>query len=299
MSSKAPTFSNTPADVAGGVTETPPADEEMPAGHDGGHRWRLVLVAASVVIVLVAAVVFAAVRDDDDETSTSASSSSTALTTTTTAASTTASTAATTTSTPSGTTTPGRGGLPEGANDYAVATFTAWQQGDLASLAELATPPVVAFLSAASPGQGQWEGPQFEGAAGSTYSSWTRPEMQFVVRVRNEMASAGEPHAAIQAFFWSAPGRVAIWPFTTQEEANSTQQQVDQGHQPWLADPAAVASSYAQAELGWDDAAVEMVRPGGYEVTDPQSGAQAALVLSQPARAGEGGIWAITRAGSV
>jgi len=34
-------------------------------------------------------------------------------------------------------------------------------------------------------------------------------------------------------------------------------------------------------------------------VTDPATGAMAELVLDQPARQGEGGIWAVTRAGSI
>jgi hypothetical protein len=92
---------------------------------------------------------------------------------------------------------------------------------------------------------------------------------------------------------------VAIWPFTTQDEANATQEQVDQGHQPWLLELTTVVSSYAEAELGWANAAVATVGPTSYEVTDPDSGAQANLVVSQPARTGEGGIWAVTRAGDV
>lgn len=58
--------------------------------------------------------------------------------------------------------------VPDNPSDYAVATFTAWQQGDLAALVDLTVPEVLAFLDAVSPDGGSWEGPQFEGAMGST-----------------------------------------------------------------------------------------------------------------------------------
>jgi hypothetical protein len=270
--------------------------------HGGGHPRRLALIAAAVAVALAAAVtIVVAGRGGDNETSGSSQSPSTALTTTT-AASTTASTEPGAAANPppaTATTAPAPSGMPAGPNDYAVAAFTAWQQGNLAALAELAEPEVVGFLAAADPGDGNWGAPRFEGAAGSTYATWTRPEIEFVVRVGNEMASTGQPHAVSQVFFWSAPGRVAIWPFTTQDEANATQEQVDQGHQPWLLELTTVVSSYAEAELGWANAAVATVGPTSYEVTDPDSGAQANLVVSQPARTGEGGIWAVTRAGDV
>jgi hypothetical protein len=309
MSNNVPTYGHAPSDVTApleGPTrpETSPPDEEMPPRHGGGRR-RLVVIAAIVVAAIVAAVVVAAVQGDDDEAATSASSSTTALSTSTTAVSTTPSMAATTapapgaTNAPPATTTPTPAGLPNDPNDYAVATLRAWQQGDLTSLAELGEPPVAAFLAARSDRWVSWGDPQCEGAAGSSYCSWTRPEIQFVVRIGNELAYAGQPHAVRDAYFLPGRDRVAIWPVTTQAEANTTQAQVDQGHQPWLVDPAAVASAYAQAELGWENATVDMVDPNQYELTDPASGAMADLGLTQPARAGEGGIWAVTRAGSV
>jgi hypothetical protein len=92
---------------------------------------------------------------------------------------------------------------------------------------------------------------------------------------------------------------VAVWPFTTAEQAGHTQAAVDAGHQPWLLDPAAVAVAYAEAELGWHDADVEVgeVAPGSYRVTDPASGVQAQLTLDQPAHHGPTGIWAVVQAG--
>jgi hypothetical protein len=188
---------------------------------------------------------------------------------------------------------------PDNPVDYAVATFVAWGNGDLATLEELAAPPVAGFLAARSPDDAEWESPECEGAAGSTYCTWSIPWTQLTLRVANEAASQGQPHAVTEAFFSVAPDRVAIWPFTTAEEARNTQDQVDQGHSPWMLEPAAVAGFYASAVLGWQDAAVELVRPDVYWVTDPVSGAMAELDLAQPVRPGEGGIWAVARAGSV
>lgn len=189
-------------------------------------------------------------------------------------------------------------GLPDDPTSYAAAAFRAWRRGDLSALSTLAEPQVVEILTAQAPEPGRWGRPQCEGAAGSTYCAWTRPEVQLVLRVRNDLASTGEPQAVIEAFFTTAPDRVAIWPLTTQEQADNTQVQVDQGHSPWHLDPATVASSYASAELGWEDAVVEQVQPGTFRVTDPESGASALITLAQPAREGEGGIWAVTRVGS-
>lgn len=270
---------------------------------DGGHhRRRAAVIAAIVAVALVAVAIVAAVRGDD-EANTADQSPSTALTTTTAAGSTTESAAPApgATNPPPATTAPGPApvAVPDNPSDYAVAAFTAWQQGDLTALTDLAVPEVLSFLDAVSPDGGSWEGPQFEGAMGSTYATWTRPDIDFVVRVGNEMASTGEPHAVREVFFSPAPGRVAIFPFTTQDEANTTQAQVDQGHQPWLLDPAMVASAYATAGLGWENPTVVMRQTGWYQVTDPATGAAADLALRQPARTGEGGIWAVTRAGSV
>lgn len=306
MRSDFPTSDRAPADAAGlaegpATAGTSPADEERPPRHGGrGRRRRLIVVAAVVAVVLIAAVVgVVALRGDDDDTSTSASTSSTAVGTSTTLSTATTTPGPAATVGPPATTIPAPGGLPDDPNGYAVATLTAWQQGDITTLAELVVPSVAAFLAARSPREGSWGDPQLEGAAGSTYSTWTRPEIQFVVRIGNELADAGEPHAVREAFFLPGPGRVAIWSVTTQDEATALQAQVDQGHQPWLVDPALVASAYAQAAFGWQDAIVAMTQPDRYQVTDRASGATATFVLSQPARPGLAGIWAVSRAGSV
>lgn len=200
---------------------------------------------------------------------------------------------------PAGTASAVEARAPQSPVDYAVDTFIAWGTGDLDTLSELAAPPVAGFLAARAPEDAEWESPECEGAAGSTYCTWSIATTQLVLRVASDAASQGLPHATTSAFFTPAPGRVAIWPLTTDEEARNTQAQVDQGHSPWMLEPTAVASFYAQAVLGWDDATVEPARPDVYWVTDPASGTMAELTLAQPARQGDGGIWAVTRAGSI
>jgi hypothetical protein len=82
--------------------------------------------------------------------------------------------------------------LPTDPQAYATATFRAWLRGDEARLSRLAAPPVAGFLLARAPESTRgWSGPVCEGAAGSTYCSWTRPETDIVIRVANEAASQG------------------------------------------------------------------------------------------------------------
>jgi len=190
-------------------------------------------------------------------------------------------------------------GVPTSPEGYATAAFDAWLRGNDGRLRKLTTGPVADFLAARTPDEtGEWSGPACDGAAGSTYCAWTQPDTELVIRVANEAVSQGRKHAVAEAFFTVSAGGVAIWPFTTAEQAANTQAGVDEGHQPWLLDAATVAVSYAGAELGWQDAGIEQVQPSTYRVTDPASGARAELALAQPARQGEGGIWAVVRAGS-
>lgn len=183
---------------------------------------------------------------------------------------------------------------------YASTAFAAWRRGDVATLDRYAAGAVVDLLAARAPeSAGGWGQPVCEGAAGSTYCTWSRSETQVTLRVANEAASQGLPGAVTFASFTPPAGGVAIWPFLTAEEAANSQEQVDQGHSPWMAEPTAVAGFYASAVLGWADAGVEPVRPGAYWLTDPASGARAEVVLDQPARPGDGGIWAVTEARSV
>lgn len=291
-------------------TEVTPlvADATSAPGHRHGHgRRRWLLAAAGLTGVALVAAVVLATDGDDPDTTTSASTSSTAPATTTTTvetSSTTPTTDAPTTAapgvtTPSPTTTaPDTGQLPDEPGDYAGAAFAAWQQGDVATLERLATPSVVAFLTAHVPEPGPWTGPVVEGAAGSSYCVWTSPDVEVVLRVGNEAAFNHEQHAVRGAQIEPAPGRAAIWPVTTAADAGHLQEKVDKGHQPWLLDPVAVSRSYAEAELGWIGATVEPGEAGSYHVTDPRSGASAWLLLVQPARAGGTGIWAVVQAGA-
>jgi hypothetical protein len=190
-------------------------------------------------------------------------------------------------------------GVPTSPESYATAAFDAWLQGNDRRLRKLATGPVADFLAARTPDEpGEWSGPTCDGTAGSTYCAWTQPDAELVIRVRNEAASQGRKHAVAEAFFTVPAGGVAVWPFTTAEQAANAQTGVDEGHQPWLLDAATVAMSYAGAELAWQDAGTEQVQPSIYRVTDPASGARADLTLAQPARQGEGGIWTVVRASS-
>jgi hypothetical protein len=190
--------------------------------------------------------------------------------------------------------------VPADPGSYATAAFDAWLQGKDGRLRKLATPSVADFLAARSPDDpGTWSGSACDGAAGSTYCAWAQPGAQFVIRVANETASQGQKHAVIEAFFTAPEGDVAVWPFTTAEQAAEMQAAVDEGHQPWRLNPESVALAYAGAELGWSDARIDVVFPSStYRLTDPASGAQAVLTLAQPARQGDSGIWAVVRAGS-
>ena len=184
--------------------------------------------------------------------------------------------------------------------DVAVAVFDAWLQGDDEEVRELAAEGVAGFLAARTPDEpGEWSGPRCEGAAGSTYCAWSQSGVELVVRVGNEAVAAGRDHAVMEALLSVPAGSVAIWPFTTADQAAAAQAGADQGHQPWLLGPESVATAYAQAELGWPDAQVRpAAQPATYDVTDPATGAHATVVLVQPQRQGPTGIWAVIRAGS-
>jgi hypothetical protein len=85
---------------------------------------------------------------------------------------------------------------PEG---YATAAFQAWQQGDDATLELLTSPAALAVLTAQAPGTDEWTGPVCDGAAGSSYCTWSGSGEQLVLRVANQAASTGEPHAVHEA----------------------------------------------------------------------------------------------------
>src|SRR5690606_2196345 len=101
---------------------------------------------------------------------------------------------------------------------YAEATFDAWLNDDSATVIQLSEPSAAQMLLARSPGDEKWtEAPLCEGAAGSTYCTWSSVDTQLVLRVANEAASLGEPHAVTEAAFIAPVDGVAVWPFTTQD----------------------------------------------------------------------------------
>jgi hypothetical protein len=188
--------------------------------------------------------------------------------------------------------------------EYAQVAFDAWQGGDAVTLIRQANLPAAQLLLARQPGEETWAGPACEGGAGSTYCAWEAEASQdvlpsqLVLRVGNEDAVADEPHALGEAFFARLVDHVAIWPLTTAEEAEHTQASVDEGHSPWMVDPATVVESFAAAELGWEEPVVEPLAVATYRVTDSATGVAATVDVAQPAREGSGGIWAVIRLGS-
>ena len=79
----------------------------------------------------------------------------------------------------------------------------------------------------------------------------------------------------------------------TPDQEAELQQAVDQGHQPWRTDPAAVAQAFVAARFGWSAATATSADGHTVDVTDPASGAKASLDVAQPVRPGAGGIWVV------
>lgn len=181
---------------------------------------------------------------------------------------------------------------------YARDAFNAWRTRDAATLVRLAQPSAAQLLLA-RPASERWSGPSCEGAAGSTYCRWTANGVDLVLRVANQDAAAGRPRAVTEAFFQPAAGRVAVWPLTTSQEAANTQRSVDQGHSPWMLEPEAVVDSFARAVLHWDQPILERQGETTFLLTDAATGVTVQVEVGQPARGGRGGIWAVTRLGSL
>lgn len=151
---------------------------------------RLALLGAALALVLTAC---GSDGGDEDATTTT-----TAEVTTTTAAPTTATTAAAppTTAAPSPSTTTA-GGLPTDPTAYATAFVQAWEVGDQATALELGTQSAVDSIFAfESGGAGAWSLTSCEGAAGSSFCTFTAGgDPTVVVQVGNDAASQGQPQA--------------------------------------------------------------------------------------------------------
>jgi hypothetical protein len=83
------------------------------------------------------------------------------------------------------------------------------------------------------------------------------------------------------------------WPAADPAAAAQLQRSVDAGSEPWLLDPAEVAVSYATAAYGWTSAEAQP-RPDGHTVDVAEGGQKLTVSLTQPGRAGAGGIWVVT-----
>ena len=82
------------------------------------------------------------------------------------------------------------------------------------------------------------------------------------------------------------------WPAADATAVAQLQRSVDGGAEPWLLDPAEVAASYVGAAHGWTQA-VAQPRPDGTTVDVAEGNHRLTLSLSQPGRAGAGGIWVV------
>jgi hypothetical protein len=182
-------------------------------------------------------------------------------------------------------------------SQYAQVTYDAWVRADRIELEKRGTRAVADMLTARpwSTDDAWDEEKDWDGAAGSTYCTWTGRSAQLTLRVANGKASHGASHAVTEAVLEPVPGEaVALYPLTTQDQADNSQEQVDQGHSPWMLYPDTVATLYAENELGWNDPRVSARGNDVFRITDRASGASVDTTVGQPARTGDTGIWAVT-----
>ncbi len=90
--------------------------------------------------------------------------------------------------------------IPRSAQDYSTAFVKAWVDGDRTRATQLGTEAAVkaAFASRVD------TMPRFvrcDGAAGSSYCTWQGDEYTMQLRLRNDLASVGQPHAVIEVAF--------------------------------------------------------------------------------------------------
>lgn len=86
--------------------------------------------------------------------------------------------------------------LPTNAADYAAAAFEAWMGSNQDLLARLMTEESLATLRSITFETGAaWEFERCEGAAGSSYCTWSGPDGTLSFRVANQAAAAGEERA--------------------------------------------------------------------------------------------------------
>lgn len=86
--------------------------------------------------------------------------------------------------------------LPNNPEAYAAGAFEAWTEGDEDLLARLMTDGARRTLEEGSlDASADWDFERCEGAAGSTYCTWSGPDGTLSFRVANQAASSGEEHA--------------------------------------------------------------------------------------------------------
>jgi hypothetical protein len=148
-------------------------------------------------------VLLAAGCGDDGESSTTTTAE---VTTTTVAETTTTSSTPTTTAPPSTTAAPpttgdpGDDAIPTDPQDYATAFVGVWEAGDQESALVFGTQAAVdAIFAVESGGPGTWSVTGCEGAAGSTYCTFSAGgDPTIVVRVGNEAAAQGQHQAVTE-----------------------------------------------------------------------------------------------------
>jgi hypothetical protein len=152
-------------------------------------------------LLATALVLLAACGDDGGEVATDDTDAptTTVAPTTSTAAPTTTAPPATTAAPPS-TVDPGDDAIPTDPRDYATAFIGAWAAGDQDSALVFGTQAAVDSIFAfESGGPGLWSVTTCEGAAGSTYCTFTAGgDPTVVVRVANEAAAQGRHQAVTE-----------------------------------------------------------------------------------------------------
>jgi hypothetical protein len=156
------------------------------------RRW-LPAVIAGLLVVAVSC-------GDDDTASTTTTEASTTSTTAVETTTTAETTAVPPDTTPPTTTAAVDPGIPTDPEAYAVAFVEAWEQGDHDRALQLGTATAVDTIFAyESGGAGGWSLVQCEGAAGSSYCTFTAGgDPTVVVRVGNEAASQGAEGAVTE-----------------------------------------------------------------------------------------------------
>jgi hypothetical protein len=96
---------------------------------------------------------------------------------------------------------------------------------------------------------------------------------------------------------WTAPDPVVVWPEspTSGETAEQAQSRVDAGGDLWRLDPEQVVDRFARVVLGWGDPSVVRVGEDAYTLTHQEVSPPLEVLVAQPARQGDGGIWSVAQ----